>query len=232
MTVRAHLPTIYLTAIQTDHWTIAVTSKTTSPAAIPPPSQSQAAPVQPPLPPPPTSSVKLYELTFGTVCGICAGVFVKKGARIVAFALGGVFVLLQVSIPPGFALALRISTTDLLFAVSWLTVACTCGLGARGDAIREPVLHDRCDGSEETAQCRLSLPLDCRLPYRGFPTESELRGGLRSRSADWLRSAQQPTDDSLYNSISCIPIFGDSCCNYSRISSIVHNLVLSLLIYG
>ncbi|KAH9901069.1 FUN14 family-domain-containing protein [Cubamyces lactineus] len=72
-----------------------VTSKTASAAAIPPPSQGQAAPVQPPPPPPPTSSVKFYELTFGTVCGICAGVFVKKGARIVAFALGGVFVLLQ-----------------------------------------------------------------------------------------------------------------------------------------
>ncbi|KIJ68983.1 hypothetical protein HYDPIDRAFT_105534 [Hydnomerulius pinastri MD-312] len=49
----------------------------------------------PPLPPPPQSSVDLYELSFGTVCGLCAGVFVKKGARMVAFFLGGVFVLLQ-----------------------------------------------------------------------------------------------------------------------------------------
>ncbi|RDX56618.1 hypothetical protein OH76DRAFT_1395740 [Lentinus brumalis] len=48
-----------------------------------------------PLPPPPQSSISLYELSFGTVCGVCAGVFVKKGARIVAFALGGIFVLLQ-----------------------------------------------------------------------------------------------------------------------------------------
>ncbi|KIM55887.1 hypothetical protein SCLCIDRAFT_133801, partial [Scleroderma citrinum Foug A] len=47
------------------------------------------------LPPPPQSSVNFYELTFGTVCGVCAGVFVKKGVRIVAFFLGGVFVLLQ-----------------------------------------------------------------------------------------------------------------------------------------
>ncbi|TFK54981.1 hypothetical protein OE88DRAFT_1624343, partial [Heliocybe sulcata] len=43
----------------------------------------------------PKSGVNAYELTFGTVCGICAGVFIKKGARFVAFALGGVFVLLQ-----------------------------------------------------------------------------------------------------------------------------------------
>lgn len=30
------------------------------------------------------------------MCGICAGVFVKKGAKFVAFVLGGTFVLLQV----------------------------------------------------------------------------------------------------------------------------------------
>jgi hypothetical protein len=39
----------------------------------------------------------MYELTFGTVCGICSGIFVKKGAKALAFAFGGVFVLLQVS---------------------------------------------------------------------------------------------------------------------------------------
>ncbi|KAJ3551996.1 hypothetical protein NM688_g4391 [Phlebia brevispora] len=47
------------------------------------------------LPPPPESSVNLYELTFGTVCGVCAGVFMKKGAKALAFVLGGIFVLLQ-----------------------------------------------------------------------------------------------------------------------------------------
>ncbi|KIK59766.1 hypothetical protein GYMLUDRAFT_74210 [Collybiopsis luxurians FD-317 M1] len=41
------------------------------------------------------SSVSLYELGFGTVAGICAGVFIKKGAKTIAFFLGGVFVLLQ-----------------------------------------------------------------------------------------------------------------------------------------
>ena len=48
------------------------------------------------LPSPPTSSVNFYELSFGTVCGLCAGVFIKKGAKALAFFFGGVFVLLQV----------------------------------------------------------------------------------------------------------------------------------------
>jgi FUN14 domain-containing protein 1 len=44
----------------------------------------------------PVSSVSFYELGFGTVAGVCAGVFIKKGAKALAFLLGGVFVLLQV----------------------------------------------------------------------------------------------------------------------------------------
>ncbi|KAF8503511.1 FUN14 family-domain-containing protein [Russula emetica] len=48
-----------------------------------------------PLPPPPESSVNMYELTFGTVCGICTGIFVKKGAKAIAIVFGGIFVLLQ-----------------------------------------------------------------------------------------------------------------------------------------
>ncbi|KAI0006075.1 FUN14 family-domain-containing protein [Russula compacta] len=47
------------------------------------------------LPPPPQSTVNMYELTFGTVCGVCAGVFVKKGAKALAVLFGGIFVLLQ-----------------------------------------------------------------------------------------------------------------------------------------
>jgi len=47
------------------------------------------------LPPPPSSSVSIYELSFGTVAGICSGVFIKKGAKAMAFFLGGIFVLLQ-----------------------------------------------------------------------------------------------------------------------------------------
>lgn len=52
--------------------------------------------VPPEYPPPPASSVSLYELSFGTVTGICAGVFIKKGAKAAAWFLGGIFVLLQV----------------------------------------------------------------------------------------------------------------------------------------
>lgn len=52
----------------------------------------------PPLPDHPPSSIDVYGLSFGTVCGICAGVFVKKGAKALAFAFGGVFVLLQVGV--------------------------------------------------------------------------------------------------------------------------------------
>ncbi|KAF9564435.1 hypothetical protein CPC08DRAFT_760254 [Agrocybe pediades] len=46
-------------------------------------------------PPPPESSISMYELGFGTVAGVCAGVFVKKGAKALAWFLGGIFVLLQ-----------------------------------------------------------------------------------------------------------------------------------------
>ncbi|KAL8276691.1 hypothetical protein RQP46_010870 [Phenoliferia psychrophenolica] len=41
------------------------------------------------------SIINWTELSFGTVAGICVGVFVKKGLKAVAFALGGVFVLMQ-----------------------------------------------------------------------------------------------------------------------------------------
>ncbi|KZT11248.1 uncharacterized protein LAESUDRAFT_614647, partial [Laetiporus sulphureus 93-53] len=69
-----------------------------SPAPAPqqsPPSPFQIPDSPPPPPPPPSSSVSYLELTFGTVTGICAGVFVKKGAKALAFVLGGMFVLLQ-----------------------------------------------------------------------------------------------------------------------------------------
>lgn len=48
---------------------------------------------------PPQSILSLYELGFGTVTGICAGVFLKKGLRAIAFLLGGAFIFLQVSQP-------------------------------------------------------------------------------------------------------------------------------------
>ncbi|KAJ9094842.1 hypothetical protein QFC19_007771 [Naganishia cerealis] len=44
----------------------------------------------------PTQSIlSPYELSFGAICGICAGIFIKKGAKLIAFFLGGTYVLLQ-----------------------------------------------------------------------------------------------------------------------------------------
>jgi hypothetical protein len=63
--------------------------------------------------PPPASSVSLYELGFGTVAGVCAGVFVKKGAKAVAWFLGGIFVLLQVH-PISSCSARGIALTEIL----------------------------------------------------------------------------------------------------------------------
>ena len=68
------------------HRVIAIVTK--EPTRPPPPDELP--------PPPPGSAVSLYELSFGTVAGICAGVFIKKGAKAAAFLLGGIFVLLQV----------------------------------------------------------------------------------------------------------------------------------------
>lgn len=61
-------------------------------AALPRPTASGPAAGQAP-----ESMLNVYQLTFGTVCGICTGVFLKKGLRAIAFLLGGVFVLMQVS---------------------------------------------------------------------------------------------------------------------------------------
>ena len=43
----------------------------------------------------PKSIVNLYQLSFGTVCGLCAGIFIKKGLKVIAFLLGGVYILMQ-----------------------------------------------------------------------------------------------------------------------------------------
>lgn len=46
---------------------------------------------------PSQSILSPYQLSFGAVCGVCAGIFVKKGAKLVAFTFGAVYVLMQVS---------------------------------------------------------------------------------------------------------------------------------------
>ncbi|GAA5904838.1 hypothetical protein JCM6882_003219 [Rhodosporidiobolus microsporus] len=48
-----------------------------------------------PVPKEAESILNLRDLGFGTVSGICVGVFVKKGLKAVAFALGGAFIFLQ-----------------------------------------------------------------------------------------------------------------------------------------
>ncbi|WFD01666.1 hypothetical protein MOBT1_000342 [Malassezia obtusa] len=55
---------------------------------------------EPPIPEPKNkeeakSIVNLYELSFGTICGLCAGIFIKKGLKLVAILMGGTYVLLQ-----------------------------------------------------------------------------------------------------------------------------------------
>ncbi|KAL4399254.1 mitochondrion autophagy protein [Malassezia pachydermatis] len=45
--------------------------------------------------PEPESIVNLYKLSFGTVCGLCAGIFIKKGLKLIAVLLGASYVLLQ-----------------------------------------------------------------------------------------------------------------------------------------
>ncbi|KAL1409042.1 hypothetical protein Q8F55_005866 [Vanrija albida] len=45
--------------------------------------------------PPVESILSIGQLSFGAVCGISAGVFVKKGLKALAFVLGGIYVLLQ-----------------------------------------------------------------------------------------------------------------------------------------
>lgn len=66
------------------------------PAPSPAPAAENRDPLpDPSQPPPPKSIIDAKQLGFGTVAGICAGVFVKKGLKAIAFALGGVYILLQ-----------------------------------------------------------------------------------------------------------------------------------------
>lgn len=43
----------------------------------------------------PQSMVNVYQLSFGTICGVCAGIFIKKGLKLIAFFLGGLYIFLQ-----------------------------------------------------------------------------------------------------------------------------------------
>lgn len=45
---------------------------------------------------PPKGLLKVQELSFGTLMGLCAGYFAKKTGRLVAIVIGGLFVFLQI----------------------------------------------------------------------------------------------------------------------------------------
>ncbi|KAG8996927.1 hypothetical protein FRB93_000597 [Tulasnella sp. JGI-2019a] len=68
----------------------AVSTQATAPVASVATSRSEPVSATPP-----TSGSDVYNLSFGTVCGICAGVIVKKSDKTIAFFLGGIIVMLQ-----------------------------------------------------------------------------------------------------------------------------------------
>jgi hypothetical protein len=111
-------------------------SRPTSPTPVAPPLQTPESEI----PPPPASSVNVYELTFGTVAGICAGVFIKKGAKAVAFFLGGVFVLLQVSLCCSVHYSGSSHRHDTI-AVLWFLWSTQGGLGEHGYPFPTIILH-------------------------------------------------------------------------------------------
>jgi hypothetical protein len=96
---------------------------------------------------PPESMLNAYQLTFGTVCGICTGVFLKKGLRAIAFLLGGVFILMQVSCSMAYSKCnrlLRVWSRGKRTAELTGNSTCHQGLSSRstGNALRQvTILH-------------------------------------------------------------------------------------------
>lgn len=64
-------------------------------ASPPKPNEGDGSLPDPSGPLPANSIVDAKQLGFGTIAGICTGIFVKKGLKLIAFALGGVYILLQ-----------------------------------------------------------------------------------------------------------------------------------------
>ena len=144
-------------------------------SAFSPPTQRGAGLSDPlPLPPPPESGVDKYGLTFGTVCGICAGVFVKRGAKILAFFLGGIFVLLQVSAEPSLVLLARLIISTHERTVPWVCIHNQSRLVKGRSPLREPHIHYRNQWDQTTSFCLFAMEMAGGLYDRRFPTKGVL----------------------------------------------------------
>ncbi|GAA6017335.1 hypothetical protein JCM10207_005598 [Rhodosporidiobolus poonsookiae] len=102
LAVALSLPTaaLGLSALDSSRAPLECASDRSSYASPPPPALDAAADStagggKQPVPKEAESILNLRDLGFGTVSGICVGVFVKKGLRAAAFLLGGAFIFLQ-----------------------------------------------------------------------------------------------------------------------------------------
>ncbi|KDN44752.1 hypothetical protein K437DRAFT_256898 [Tilletiaria anomala UBC 951] len=85
----------------------------------------------------PESIVNLYQLSFGTVCGVCAGIFIKKGLKLIAFLLGGTFVLMQ------YFSSQRWITIDWKAIGSKYETVVNTAAGGTADPAGNPITHSR-----------------------------------------------------------------------------------------
>lgn len=134
----------------------------------------------------------MYELSFGTVCGICAGVFLKKGAKALAFVFGGVFVLLQVC---AHWPSRRFVSTQLNSiyprAVLHLAVPPSRRLEPYVLTFRETVLFapNRTRGCPSPTNCHFHMELVCQLPHSRLPTTCILPCRLCIGAPNWVEAS-------------------------------------------
>lgn len=92
--------------------------------------------------PPVESILSIGQLSFGAVCGISAGVFVKKGLKALAFALGGIYVLLQVSLAPHLPIMCSPTLASVLTCpVPLVQEVCLGRLERHQQELRQPDWH-------------------------------------------------------------------------------------------
>lgn len=132
--------------------------------------------------PAPKGLANPYELGFGTVCGICAGVFIKKGLKAAAFLLGGVFVLLQVCI-----IYISLGIILMIFmAVFQLSALDSSGLEFCRGSFQTSILHYRREWTISTTDCPKLLYVDSQLCDGRLSTSSILPGWIGAGTANWL----------------------------------------------